>query len=225
VRAIEYRDDLCIILLVISVAEMSEEMLLHTCMDLSAISVRLFILEADKRLAWTTSFRADSNSWSEVMNRKGGEAIQRTERFAIVSTSERKEARLFLLFVAVCPVGPCAKACHHPGQKPHSPLLSPSQHSQYGPYTSNRSRSTRSQTRYHPKICFSKLFCVLQAMYKGVLRDDERRKQKMEQREADLEESRRKRLLYEKVQPVGKSWFFPCRQSVSLILFGDSSSS
>ncbi|KAJ7696563.1 hypothetical protein B0H17DRAFT_1053704 [Mycena rosella] len=45
-----------------------------------------------------------------------------------------------------------------------------------------------------------------ETMYKGVLRDDERRRQKMEQRGKDLEESRRKRELYEKVQPVEKSW-------------------
>ncbi|KAJ7170479.1 hypothetical protein C8R43DRAFT_875818 [Mycena crocata] len=44
-----------------------------------------------------------------------------------------------------------------------------------------------------------------ETMYKGVLRDDERRKQKMQQREDELEESRRKRELYERVQPVEKS--------------------
>ncbi|KAJ7654472.1 hypothetical protein DFH06DRAFT_1202544 [Mycena polygramma] len=51
-----------------------------------------------------------------------------------------------------------------------------------------------------------------ETMYKGVIRDDERRKQKMQQREEDLQESRRKRELYEKVQPVEKSWStcFPC---------------
>ncbi|RDB23603.1 hypothetical protein Hypma_008998 [Hypsizygus marmoreus] len=41
-----------------------------------------------------------------------------------------------------------------------------------------------------------------QNMYKGVLRDDERRREKMRQREADLEESRRKREIYERVQAV-----------------------
>ncbi|KAJ7091444.1 hypothetical protein B0H15DRAFT_737071, partial [Mycena belliarum] len=41
-----------------------------------------------------------------------------------------------------------------------------------------------------------------ETMYKGVLRDDERRREKMKQRGDDLEESRRKRELYEKVQPV-----------------------
>ncbi|KAJ7130638.1 hypothetical protein C8R44DRAFT_613897 [Mycena epipterygia] len=44
-----------------------------------------------------------------------------------------------------------------------------------------------------------------ETMYQGVIRDDERRKQKMQQREDDLKESRRKRELYEKVQPVEKS--------------------
>ncbi|KAF8216615.1 hypothetical protein K438DRAFT_1558018 [Mycena galopus ATCC 62051] len=44
-----------------------------------------------------------------------------------------------------------------------------------------------------------------QTMYKGVLRDDERRREKMQQRQEDLEESRRKRELYEKVQQVEKS--------------------
>ncbi|KAJ7782013.1 hypothetical protein DFH07DRAFT_393520 [Mycena maculata] len=43
-----------------------------------------------------------------------------------------------------------------------------------------------------------------ETMYKGVLRDDERRREKMQQREADLQESRRKRELYEKVQRVEK---------------------
>ena len=39
-------------------------------------------------------------------------------------------------------------------------------------------------------------------MYQGVLRDDARRKEKMRQREAELEESQRKRALYEQVQHV-----------------------
>jgi len=42
-------------------------------------------------------------------------------------------------------------------------------------------------------------------MYKGVLRDDERRRQKMLQRQAELEESRRKRDVYERIQTVHKS--------------------
>ncbi|KAH8833109.1 hypothetical protein DL96DRAFT_1705133 [Flagelloscypha sp. PMI_526] len=39
-------------------------------------------------------------------------------------------------------------------------------------------------------------------MYAGVLRDDARRKQKQQQRLENLEESRRKRELYESVQSV-----------------------
>lgn len=39
-------------------------------------------------------------------------------------------------------------------------------------------------------------------MYEGVLRDDERRKEKQLQRKAELEESRRKREIYESVQNV-----------------------
>jgi len=42
-------------------------------------------------------------------------------------------------------------------------------------------------------------------MYKGVLRDDERRREKMRQRELDLEESRKKRELYEGVQSVKRA--------------------
>lgn len=40
-------------------------------------------------------------------------------------------------------------------------------------------------------------------MYKGVLRDDERRKQKMKKRQEELEDSQRKREIYERVQRVG----------------------
>lgn len=39
-------------------------------------------------------------------------------------------------------------------------------------------------------------------MYKGVLRDDERRREKMRQREMELQESLRKRELYERSQRV-----------------------
>ncbi|EKM50491.1 uncharacterized protein PHACADRAFT_129738 [Phanerochaete carnosa HHB-10118-sp] len=41
-----------------------------------------------------------------------------------------------------------------------------------------------------------------ETMFKGVLRDDERRREKMQQRQAELEESQRKRVLYEQVQHV-----------------------
>ncbi|KAJ7759201.1 hypothetical protein B0H16DRAFT_1534761 [Mycena metata] len=44
-----------------------------------------------------------------------------------------------------------------------------------------------------------------ETMYKGVLRDDERRRQKMQQREDDFQASQRKRELYESVQTVEKS--------------------
>ncbi|KAI0788732.1 hypothetical protein C8Q75DRAFT_807467 [Abortiporus biennis] len=39
-------------------------------------------------------------------------------------------------------------------------------------------------------------------MYQGVIRDDERRKEKMRQREEELQESLRKRAIYEAVQPI-----------------------
>ncbi len=39
-------------------------------------------------------------------------------------------------------------------------------------------------------------------MYLGVLRDDERRREKMHRREEELQESLRKRALYEAVQHV-----------------------
>ena len=41
-------------------------------------------------------------------------------------------------------------------------------------------------------------------MYQGVLRDDKKRMEKMKQREGELQESIRKRQLYESVQTVGK---------------------
>jgi len=44
-----------------------------------------------------------------------------------------------------------------------------------------------------------------ETMYQGVLRDDERRREKMRQRQAELEESRRKREVYESVQNVPKA--------------------
>ncbi|PFH51795.1 hypothetical protein AMATHDRAFT_58288 [Amanita thiersii Skay4041] len=43
-----------------------------------------------------------------------------------------------------------------------------------------------------------------QTMYQGVLRDDERRREKMRQREEDLQRSKQKRELYERVQRVQK---------------------
>lgn len=41
-----------------------------------------------------------------------------------------------------------------------------------------------------------------QNMYQGVLRDDERRREKMRQRQEDLLHSQQKRELYERVQTV-----------------------
>ena len=43
-----------------------------------------------------------------------------------------------------------------------------------------------------------------QTMFQGVLRDDERRREKMRQREEDLQRSLQKRELYERVQNVSK---------------------
>lgn len=39
-------------------------------------------------------------------------------------------------------------------------------------------------------------------MFKGVIRDDERRQEKLKQREVEYLESQRKREIYERVQPV-----------------------
>ncbi|EJF64081.1 hypothetical protein DICSQDRAFT_54204 [Dichomitus squalens LYAD-421 SS1] len=41
-------------------------------------------------------------------------------------------------------------------------------------------------------------------MYQGVLKDDERRRDKMRQREEELQRSLQKRELYERVQTVSK---------------------
>jgi hypothetical protein len=48
-------------------------------------------------------------------------------------------------------------------------------------------------------------------MYRGVLRDDERRREKFRQREEELRTSQRKRELYEQVQKVKQGtdvWLF-----------------
>lgn len=42
-------------------------------------------------------------------------------------------------------------------------------------------------------------------MYQGILRDDERRREKMKQREEELRISQRKREIYERVQTVASS--------------------
>lgn len=44
-----------------------------------------------------------------------------------------------------------------------------------------------------------------ETMYQGVVRDEERRKEKMRQRQEDFERSQEKRRLYESVQKVGKA--------------------
>ena len=44
-----------------------------------------------------------------------------------------------------------------------------------------------------------------QNMFQGVLRDDERRQEKMRQRQQDFEESQRKRAIYERTQTVVSS--------------------
>lgn len=41
-------------------------------------------------------------------------------------------------------------------------------------------------------------------MFQGVLRDDERRREKMRQREEELQQSLQKRKMYERVQSVSK---------------------
>lgn len=42
-------------------------------------------------------------------------------------------------------------------------------------------------------------------MYQGVLRDEQRRKEKMKQREEELRVSQRKREIYERIQTVVSS--------------------
>ena len=44
-----------------------------------------------------------------------------------------------------------------------------------------------------------------QDMFQGVLRDDERRREKMRQRQEEFEESQRKRVIYERTQTVVSS--------------------
>ncbi|KAI8989215.1 hypothetical protein BD414DRAFT_486416 [Trametes punicea] len=43
-----------------------------------------------------------------------------------------------------------------------------------------------------------------ETMFQGVLRDDERRREKMRQREEDLQRSMQKREVYERVQTVSR---------------------
>ena len=66
--------------------------------------------------------------------------------------------------------------------------------------TRTRERGTSEATH---RVCIA-LIGTCQTMYKGVLRDEERRLEKMRQREAELQESRRKREVYERFQEVRK---------------------
>ena len=59
------------------------------------------------------------------------------------------------------------------------------------------------RTRFAFSLYFSSDF--MQTMYQGVLRDDARRLEKHKQREEALQESLRKRELYERVQTVSNS--------------------
>jgi protein PET117 len=53
-----------------------------------------------------------------------------------------------------------------------------------------------------PIFLWTLLMRASQTMYQGVLRDDERRKRKMKERDEDLLRSQRKREIYESVQQV-----------------------
>jgi protein PET117 len=55
---------------------------------------------------------------------------------------------------------------------------------------------------FQARSSYSLLILTTQTMYQGVLRDDARRLEKHKQREEALQESLRKRELYEKVQTV-----------------------
>lgn len=59
-----------------------------------------------------------------------------------------------------------------------------------------------SDVRISLSIKLTRTDAVYQTMYAGVLRDDERRKEKMRRREEELEESMKKRAIYERVQHV-----------------------
>ncbi|KAI0251424.1 hypothetical protein BJV78DRAFT_1315868 [Lactifluus subvellereus] len=51
-------------------------------------------------------------------------------------------------------------------------------------------------------VCKTWLTFALQTMYQGVLRDDERRRRKMKEREEEFLRSQRKRETYERMQRV-----------------------
>jgi len=69
-------------------------------------------------------------------------------------------------------------------------------------YQQEQEREVTSSPR-SPNACSN--FPSLQSMYQGVLKDDERRREKMQQRQAEFDESKRKREIYEQVQTIDKS--------------------
>lgn len=73
-----------------------------------------------------------------------------------------------------------------------------------GPFTFSNSRN-ETWVSLKTFLAESKWTHIFQTMYKGVLKDDERRREKMRQREEDLVTSQRKREIYERVQTVEKS--------------------
>ena len=89
--------------------------------------------------------------------------------------------------------------CPNDGRKSCWPALCCSLGSQFGAYTFSNNKNARC-------VNFSRVFPAhrRQTMYQGVLRDDERRRVKMRQREEDLRVSQEKRALYESVQQVEK---------------------
>ena len=62
---------------------------------------------------------------------------------------------------------------------------------------------------FQTRSSYSFLIPTTQTMYQGVLRDDARRLEKHKQREEALQESLRKRELYEKVQTVSSPASLP----------------
>ncbi len=65
-----------------------------------------------------------------------------------------------------------------------------------------RERRESVNTPYNHCFVLTIIRLVHQTMYQGVLRDDERRKEKMRIREEELQESMKKRAIYEQVQHV-----------------------
>ena len=62
---------------------------------------------------------------------------------------------------------------------------------------------TEREVRRVPTLSKASTDCIrFQTMYQGVLKDDERRREKMRQREEELQRSLQRRELYERVQTV-----------------------